>query len=96
MLKCGCDFKIKSLDPKVRGLRMQAKSFRLNHFSFHPDFTVDLGISPNHAQIARSWVITTDQELDAAILTLPRRSISYAKSINRVGGSVKQTGHEIA
>lgn len=75
---------------------MQAKSFRLNRFSFHPDFTVDLGIAPNPAQIARSWVITTDQELDVAIRTLPRRSISYNKSINREGISVKPTGHEIA
>jgi len=39
---------------------------------FYPDYTVDPGVSPGHA----SWMrvgYTTDRELEANFLTLPRR-----------------------
>jgi len=42
---------------------------------FHPDCTVDPGISPDPARVMRSWVITTDRELRREPLTLPRRSV---------------------
>jgi hypothetical protein len=43
-------------------------------FFFYPDYTVDPGISPDHA-LTRSWVITTDRELEPAFRTLPRRFV---------------------
>jgi hypothetical protein len=39
---------------------------------FHPDCTVDPGISPGRAHL-RLWVLTTDRDLEWNILTLPRR-----------------------
>jgi hypothetical protein len=47
------------------------KQRSVNSF-FHPDYTVDPGISPGPAQFALVGY-TTDRELELALLTLPRR-----------------------
>ena len=43
---------------------------------FYPDFTVDSGISPDHARFVRVG-FTTDRELEVSFLTLPRRRIIH-------------------
>jgi len=52
---------------------MNTQNYRAFIF-FYPDFTVDPGFSPDHAP-SRSWVITTDRELEPKFRTLPRRGI---------------------
>jgi len=42
---------------------------------FYPDYTVDPGVSPGHAFWMRVGY-TTDRELEADFLTLPRRLYS--------------------
>lgn len=57
----------------------------------HPDYTVDPGISPDHARV-RSWVVTTDRELGPASRTLPRRLYAIVEiSIVPGFGGVKRS-----